>query len=427
MFAGDLLPFDFGASRTELRNDSSPRRKSDFRDNEDKSFSHALKAEEHRAPDRSESKRSHPIKNENSETKPSGSSSSKLDNSEPLFANGNSGQQAILLRASHGIETAPAGLSASQGSSTLAGHAATGNLALQNADLNSALLSIQSAASQQLQNGLHPNSIGLAQQNLSSQQLDLSDSLEQHRYSELVHQSQTGRGVDDARLANDPNPLIAGSKTSMSGSELPIYLNDDFSSLAKPDNSTDLNLVNREPSHSNVLAGKHSIQSDTSSSTDHNLVDLESTNGLGLKGSSNSRPLTQLSNKINGQISLAVKAHITRLPAGHSTLTVRLDPPHLGKVIIDFDNRGDSFKISIHSDNHLVRQVLESDLKTLVENLNQSGVSIDDVDVSEHRNHDLEDSHETSQKTNPNSDDCGDCTIELHVTSSDPNSIDIRA
>lgn len=69
---------------------------------------------------------------------------------------------------------------------------------------------------------------------------------------------------------------------------------------------------------------------------------------------------------------------------GHETAELRLNPPHLGPLKVRVELNGDQANVSFSSNHVLVRDAVESAVPRLREMLEASGLSLANVDVSEH-------------------------------------------
>jgi len=97
-------------------------------------------------------------------------------------------------------------------------------------------------------------------------------------------------------------------------------------------------------------------------------------------------PLEQtVSAKVINQIVKAAKVHITE---GRSDITLRLDPPHLGTVQMNVSVVEGTVTATLQTSTEAARQVLQSDLVTLRQNLADAGINVDKIEVSVNSNPD---------------------------------------
>lgn len=90
-------------------------------------------------------------------------------------------------------------------------------------------------------------------------------------------------------------------------------------------------------------------------------------------------PEQAVSAKVIGQIVKAAKVHITE---GRSDIALRLDPPHLGTVQMNVSVAEGTVTATLQASTESARQVLQSDLATLKQNLADAGINVDKIEVS---------------------------------------------
>ena len=83
--------------------------------------------------------------------------------------------------------------------------------------------------------------------------------------------------------------------------------------------------------------------------------------------------------KMIHQIVKAAKVNLTEVGGD---MSLRLDPPHLGTVHMNVSVVEGSVTASIQTTTESARQVLQADLATLKENLANSGIHVDKINVS---------------------------------------------
>ncbi len=71
---------------------------------------------------------------------------------------------------------------------------------------------------------------------------------------------------------------------------------------------------------------------------------------------------------------------------GEKTLTLKLNPPELGRVNMTIEHNGNSMKVNIVTDNHAAREILTSNVNELKTVLASSGISLDQFEVDMNSN-----------------------------------------
>lgn len=151
---------------------------------------------------------------------------------------------------------------------------------------------------------------------------------------------------------------------------------------------------------------------------------------VGNSNSLNFLPTDAIKVPIIHQLSQAIQNHLSQ-PISESesnTFTIRLDPPELGRITVDFEKGKEGLKIAIFVENQLVRQAVDFDLRSLISNLEKAEVQLDSVDVSSDRDRYRDDDRNETPKTVTQSTDleADQLAQQLTVPQSDSR-IDIRA
>ncbi|MBI4666621.1 MAG: flagellar hook-length control protein FliK [Nitrospinae bacterium] len=76
------------------------------------------------------------------------------------------------------------------------------------------------------------------------------------------------------------------------------------------------------------------------------------------------------------------KARIIVRPNGTSNMTMRMDPPNLGKVDMRLEVTDNSVKAVFVAESREVKSIIESNLENLKTSLNQSGIKVDEISVT---------------------------------------------
>ncbi|MGB6043883.1 MAG: flagellar hook-length control protein FliK [Pirellulales bacterium] len=112
---------------------------------------------------------------------------------------------------------------------------------------------------------------------------------------------------------------------------------------------------------------------------------LETRGGLDQPSAQQVAPAEQVGAAILAEISVADRPRSVRLE-------VQLEPPELGKVWIRLVQTGDDLAVTIRAEHQHAVQSIESQLSTLRQTLDNAGVELRDLDISQH-------DHQSDQRT----------------------------
>lgn len=153
--------------------------------------------------------------------------------------------------------------------------------------------------------------------------------------------------------------------------------------FTKNQNSEGNSLLNHQSNSENIVTNQTTVNMNTVS----DMVQTQFSSYL-------SADTVQIMEQIVQQMKVTISAETT-------SMEMQLNPENLGKVYVNISSEEGVVNAQFHATNEIVKEVLEAQIATLRENLNQAGVKVDAIEVtiaSHEFERNLEQNHQNSEE-----------------------------
>ena len=201
--------------------------------------------------------------------------------------------------------------------------------------------------------------------------------------AEVVNTTETTEGIEIQVEKKEGDSEVRTETVESSEEETVVKATEKQETFTNNQNSEGNSLLNHQSTSENIVTNQTTVNM----STVADVVPTQFSSYL-------STDTVQIMEQIVQQMKVTISAETT-------SMEMQLNPENLGKVYVNISSEEGVVNAQFHATNEIVKEVLETQIATLRENLNQAGVKVDAIEVtiaSHEFERNLEQNHQNSEE-----------------------------